>query len=68
MQIWRVPYQLFEGNSLVYEGTDCVYPFVAEIGMKYEFQVRAVNRIGASSLSSSQIVYIPPPTPVKEIV
>ena len=52
----------------MYEGTDCIYPFVAEIGMKYEFQVRAVNRIGASSLSSSQIVYIPPPTPVKEIV
>ena len=52
----------------MYEGIDCVYSFIAEIGTKYEFQVRAVNRIGASSLSSSQIVYISPPTPVKEIV
>lgn len=61
-------FQLFEGNNMVYEGADPIYSFTAEIGTKYEFQARAVNRIGASNLSSIQAVYLPPPVAVKEIV
>ena len=54
-------YQLFENNSIVYEGSERQYQFTAEFGKQYSFQVRAVNVIGAGDLSEICGVYIPVP-------
>ena len=56
------------GNTLVYEGMNCQYETTVEKGVKYEFQVRAVNRMGVSAFSPPTIVFIPLPVVIKEVV
>ena len=56
------------GNTLVYEGMESQFATTVEKGIKYEFQVRAVNRVGVSALSPPTVVFIPLPVVVKEVV
>lgn len=56
------------GNMLVYDDIEPEYVTTVEKGVKYEFQVRAVNRVGVSPLSSPIQIYIPLPVVVKEVV
>lgn len=61
-------YQLFENNSIVYEGVERKFEFVVEVGKRYVYQVRAVNVIGAGDLSEECVLYIPPPIVEKKTV
>lgn len=61
-------YQLFENSSIVYEGVERKFEFVAEVGKRYVYQVRAVNVIGAGDLSGECVLYIPPPVVEKKTV
>ena len=56
------------GNILVYEGMESQYETTVEKGVKYEFQVRAVNRMGVSALSTPMVIFIPLPVVIKEVV
>ena len=56
------------GNTLVYEGIESQYKTTVEKGVKYEFQVRAVNRVGVSALSAPMVIFIPLPVVIKEVV